>query len=84
MDKNPPLMPCPFCGSKMLWIDTSKDFTADCFLCGAKCSNDSCVARITFDFHNYSRSQFAKKFNRRVNKETEQISMFDADAREDV
>ena len=50
----------------MIWFDSSKDFTAECFLCGARCSNKTCQAQITFDFHNYSRSKFAKKFNHRA------------------
>lgn len=75
MDR-PDLMPCPFCGSEMQWIDTSHDFMAECFLCGARCKNNHCQARITFDFHNYSRSQFAKKFNHRVSRETKQETIF--------
>lgn len=35
-------------------------------MCGARCTNQYCIARVTFDCHNYSRSMFAKKFNRRV------------------
>ena len=66
MAKLPDLATCPFCGGKMQWFDSSDDFEAERFLCGARCKNKYCVARITFDYHNYSRSQFAKKFNRRV------------------
>ena len=61
----------------MIWIDTSKDFEADRFLCGARCSNDRCQSRVTFDGHNYSRSRFAEKFNRRVVREYQQRSIFD-------
>ena len=73
MANRPDLATCPFCGGQMKWIDTSHDFTAERFLCGVRCTNQYCVARITFDYHNYTRSSFAKKFNRRVPIGGEQV-----------
>lgn len=73
----PDLLKCPFCGSEVVWIDTSKNFMAERFICAARCKNPRCVARITFWNHNFSRSQFAKKFNHRVSRMVRQESLFE-------